>query len=310
MTRVVLAACQKATEVAVIDFTNPDAPTVKLVKPELHGTGYTVALAGSLGVIGSYAGTIGMQTINVSNPAAPAFGVPIPLRIPGVGAIAIDSTHSHVAVGEISGGGVKLFDIQSGAQPIAASTTISPITSIAFYGPERVAVSGHESQVWLIDFSGPSVKIAHIAPSMGTDLAVACDPGAIAAGGLVAVGDHENATVKLYEASNPGNAKATMPSNGLPGTLSLGLSGERALCGAISGEHAAAADFANGKADPFLAGAGSGAVVSREGFEGVCGGATSPEIALFELTTTPPGPWGLPVDSLLPSIQSIGLGTF
>jgi hypothetical protein len=304
MTRVVLAACQKADEVVVVNFTTPAAPTFTPVVPRLQGTGYTVALSGFLGAIGSYGGPIiKFQTINVSNPAAPALGVPIPIRITGVGAIAIDSTRSHVAIGEVSGGQVMLFDIESGAPEITVTTTISSITSIAFYGPKRVAVSGHESQVWLIDFSVTPAQISHIDPNMGTNLTVACDEG------LIAVGDRESSTVKLYEASNSNNAKAII-SNGLPGTLSLGLSGERALCGAISGENAAIVNFANDKAETFPAKVGSGAVVSCEGFEGVCGGASAPEIALFELVTTPPGPYGPVVDLPIPSVQSIGLGEF
>lgn len=304
MTRVALAACQTATVVAVVDLTTPAAPTVVAVEPRLQGTGYTVALSGSLGVIGSYGGaTIKLQTIKVSNPAAPVLGVPIPIKIPGVGAIAIDSAHSHVAVGALSEGEVTLLDIESGAAAITAKTTISPITSMAFYGPKRVAVSGHESQVWLIDFSVTPAQISHIGPNMGTNLTVACDVG------LIAVGNHESSTVKLYEASNTNHAKATA-SNGLPGTLSLGLSGERALCGAISGEHASVVNFANDKAETFLARIGSGAIISREGLEGVCGGPVSPEIELFELATNPPGPFGPLVNLPIPSVQSIGLGTF
>lgn len=303
MTRVVIAACQKAPEVVVIDLTTPAAPTLTPVEPRLQGTGYTVALSGSVGVIGSYGGAIiKMQTINVSNPAAPVLGVPIPLKISGVSAIAIDSTHSHVAVGALSGGEVTLFDIESGARAITVNTTIGSITSMGFYGPERVAVAGHESQVWLIDFSVTPAQISHIAPNLGANLTVACDVG------LIAVGDHESSTVKLYEASK-NNAKATI-SNGLLGTLSLGLSGERALCGAISGEHAAIVNFANAKAETFLAKVGSGAVVSLEGFEGVCGGAAAPELALFELATNPPGPFGPLVHLPIPSVQSIGLGVF
>jgi hypothetical protein len=220
-----------------------------------------------------------------------------------VGAIAIDSTHSHVAVGELSGGEVTLFDIESGTPAITVKTTISPITSVAFYGPARVAVSGHESQVWLIDFSVAPAQISHIDPNMGTNLTVACDVG------LIAVGNHESSTVKLYEASNVNNAKATA-SNKLPGTLSLGLSGEHTLCGAISGEPAAVVNFANDKAETFLAKVGSGAVVSLEGFEGVCGGAATPKVALFQMATSPPGPFGPVVNLPIPSVQSIGLGAF
>lgn len=300
MTRVVIAACQTAAEVVVIDFTVPTAPKVTPVEPKLQGTGYTVALSGSLGAIGSYAGNpIKLQTINVSNPAAPVLGVPIPIRSSGVSALAIESTHTHVAVGAVSGGQVTLYDIESGAPAVTATTAISPITSIAFYGPEKVAVAGHESQVWLIDFSVTPARISHIAPNLGANLAVACDEG------LIAVGARESPNVKLYDINNP---KATV-STGLPGTLSLGLSGERALCGAISGEEAAVVNFANGRAEKFLA-KGSGAVVSREGFEGVCGSAGSSEVTLWQLATDPPGPYGPPVNMPIPSIQSIGLGEF
>ncbi len=304
MTRVVLAACQTATEVAVIDFTTPAAPTVTPVEPKLEGTGYTVALSGSLGVIGSYGGAIiKMQTINVSNPASPGLGVPIPIKISGVGAIAIDSTHTHVVVGELNGGQVTMFGIDSTPLESTVKTTISPITSIAFFGPERVAVSGHESRVWLIDFSVTPAQITYVDPGMGANLTVAGYEG------LIAIGDRESSTVKLYEASNVNKAKATI-SNGLPGTLALGLSGERALCGAISGELAAMANFADDKSGTFPARVGSSAVVSHEGFEGVCGGAASPEVALFQLATDPPGPWGPIVHLPIPSVQSIGLGEF
>ncbi len=304
MTRVVLAACQKAAEVVVIDLTTLTAPVVTPVVPKLQGTGYTVALSGFLGVIGSYAGAvIKLQTINVTNPAAPSLGVPIPIKVSGVSAIAVDSTHSHVAVGELSGGQVTLFDIESGAAAITVKTPISPITSVAFYGTQRVAVSGHESQVWLIDFSVAPPQISHINPAMGANLTVACDVG------LIAVGNHESPLVNLYAASAVNSPKATV-TNGLPGTLSLGLSGERALCGATSGEHAALVDFANDKAETFPAKVGSGAVVSHQGFEGVCGGAGSPQISLYELATSPPGPYGPVVNAPIPSVQSIGLGSF
>jgi hypothetical protein len=304
MTRVVLAASQKAAEVAVIDFTTPAKPTVTPVQPKLQGTGYTVALAGSLGVIGSYAGAvIKMQTINVTNPAAPVLNVPIPIRVSGVSAIAIESTHSHVAIGELSGGQVTLFDIESGTPAITVQTPISPITSVAFYGSKLVAVAGHESKVGLIDFSVTPAQISYISPNMGTNLTVGCDAG------LIAVGDQASSTVKLYGASDIDNAKATI-SNGLPGTLSLGLSGESALCGAISGGQAATVDFANDRAVTFPAQMGGGAVVRREGFEGVCASAASPDVALFQLATSPPGPYGPVVQALTPSIQSIGLGSF
>lgn len=306
MTRVVLAACEKATDVSVIDLTVPATPKVVPVEPKLQGTGYTVALAGSLGVIGAYEGAvIKFQTISLANPAVPDPGVPIaiPIRISGVGAIAIESTHSHVAIGERTGGRVLLFDIDSGTPMVSETTDVNPITSICFYGPKQVAVAGGESRVWLIDFTGPSPQIRYISPALGSNLTVGCAPG------LVAVGAGNNPDVELYETSEVSKAKATV-ATGLSGVRSLGLSGEHALCGAPSGELAAAVDFANRRAETFAAKVGSGALASREGLEGVCGGALTSDVALFEFLTGPPSPMSPVVNSGIPSVQSIGLGSF
>jgi hypothetical protein len=304
MTRVVLAASQSASSVAVIDFTTPSAPKEVLVSPKFEEAGCTVDLSGVRGVIGSYLGsTAKMRTINVSNPASPELGLPIPIELAGIGAVAIDPTGTHVAVGERSGSRVVLLDIQTGTPAITATVAVNKIAAVAFCGPKLVAASGQESQAALIDFSVSPPHISYIKPGMGGNLTVACDEG------LVAVGDHENAVVKLYETSNPATPKAETP-NGPAGTFSIGLSGESALCGTTNGDDAVLIDFANGTTEKFVAKVGSGVTVNSDGPDGICGGVHAGAIALFDLAVRPPKLLGVLEKSGVSSIQSIAVAAF
>jgi hypothetical protein len=311
MTRVVLAGSPNASSVAVIDFTTPSEPKAVLVNPAFAEVGCTVGLSGSRGAIGSWLGPPAhMRTIDVSNPASPTLGVNIPIRLAGIGAIAIDPTDTYVAVGERNGPHVVLFDIQHGTPAVTVTTALGQIASVGFCSPKFVVVAGQapnagqESEVGLIDFSASPPQVVYIKPGMGSSLTAACDRT------LVAIGAHASSTVKLYDVSNPTTAKA-QTANGPPGgTSSIGLSALSALCGTTSGEDAYLIDFAHGTTERLLAQVGSGPTVNREGANGICGGGVSGAVALLDLAASPPKPLGALGKPGIPSVQSIAVSSF
>jgi hypothetical protein len=315
MTRVVLAASPNASSVAVINFTTPSAPTEVLVNPAFGEVGCTVGLSKARGAIGSWLGPPAeMRTIGVSNPASPTLGVKIPIRLAGIGAIAVDPTDTYVAVGERNGPHVELFDIQGGPTPRTATTELGQIASVGFcirpdgqmlvVAAGQAAKAGEESKVALINFFTASTPtVTYIKPGMGSSLTAACEEG------LVAIGSHTSPTVKLYEVSNPTTPIAQTDKGPPGGTFSIGLYGRSALCGTTSGEDAYLVDFANGTTKAFLAHVGVGPTVNCHGPDGICGGVSG-AVALFNLAASPPALIGTLAKSGISPIESIAVSSF
>jgi Abnormal spindle-like microcephaly-assoc'd, ASPM-SPD-2-Hydin/von Willebrand factor type A domain len=317
MPRVILAGSENDTRFAVIDFTNPNAPTVVQVNPGF-GAGCRVNIDSSSAAMGSVL-TGDVRLVDVTNPAAPVLLGNINTMLAGIGAIAIRGTR--VAVGEFVNtfqARVKLIDFSNAMSPTIRGTAQTPLTSvntgdtlaaiasIAFLNDNVVYVSGPASpQAYKVDFTNPSSPVVTMFnPVLPGGVALDVDASA----GRLAAGDTNGSLVKLFDANTQGiiNSGNTM----LGGVGSVSLKNPLVLAAGPNDINSVRLDFSGAPTvSSFNPGLGGGSTTAIEGTIGACGAILDTRVALIDLSVTPPTVLGT-ANANIASISTLAISTF
>src|SRR5438034_10454240 len=134
MARIIVAGSENDGSFAVIDFTNPAAPSVRLVNPGFIG-GCRVAIGDHSAVAGDVLGD-NVRMVDVLNPAVPVLQGFIATGLSGIGAIAIRG--SRIAVGEFSNAFQARIVMIDFSSPMAPSLIGTAHTSLASGGSTAI----------------------------------------------------------------------------------------------------------------------------------------------------------------------------
>jgi hypothetical protein len=317
MPKVIVAGSENDTSFAVIDFTNPNAPTVVKVNPGF-GAGCRVNIDGSSAAVGSVL-TGDVRLVDVTNPAAPVLQGNINTMLAGIGAINIRGTR--VAVGEFVNtfqARVKLIDFSNPNSPVILGTaptpivsvntgdTLAAISSIAFLNDNVVYVSSPaSSSAFKVDFTNPnSPVVTMFSPGFAGGVALDVD----AAAGRLAAGDVNGSFVKFFDA----NAQALIntANTTLGGVFSVSLKNPLVLAAGSNDINSIRVDFSGApKVSSFNPNLGGGSTPAIEGTVGACGAILGSQVALIDLTPTPPTVLGT-ADAKIASISTLAISTF
>jgi von Willebrand factor type A domain/HYDIN/CFA65/VesB-like, Ig-like domain/Cep192 domain 4 len=310
MPRVVVAGSENEFHFAVIDFTNPLSPSVKLVTPTGFAGGCRVAIAGASAVVGDVLGGK-VQMVNVTNPAAPALQGSVSTVLGGIGAIAISG--SLVAVGESANNfqaRVMLLDFSNPMAPTIVGTAPTPlismggaaISSIAFLSNNVVQASGSDFEIVQVDFTNPaSPVVTTFNPTLAGPPVIDVDGGA----NRLVAGDSTSGIMKLFNATSKTlitNVNTTMIS-----VNSASLANPVALAASQNEFNARKVDFSGPTVTSFNPGLGGGSVTAIEATIGACGAILGSDVALMDLSGAP-SVMGT-ANSTLASISTLAMST-
>lgn len=280
MARIVVAGSENGTgnnptTVAVVDASNPAAPTVVMLQPNIGQTGAHVAVGGArLAVGAALSGTVAM--FDLTTPASPQpRGSVTTMLSGGVGAVAVRGTL--VVAGEwtsLSGARVALLDASTNPPTVKGTATthftgntvmagsLAAIGSVAFLSDTLVmAASPAGSQICLIDFTTPGSPQLTYKNTIFVGIGSAdADAGAQ----RIVAADGSGGQVQIYDASA---TKIGTPLNTtLAGINSIGLSAPLAAVGSANGPQATLVDFSVPSSTSFQAQlSGSGATAAIDG---------------------------------------------
>ncbi len=319
MTRVVVAGSQLSSKFAVIDFTNPNNPTVVKTDAGWQG-GAQVTLDGSNLFVGNLL-TGEVQLYDVSNPATPTPMGSITTTLNGIGAIAAKG--NLVTVGEwqsLSGALVDLIDFSTPSNPNIIGQAITPITttpttsgtnpnpgaitSIAFLSNNVVVAAGNgHYNVVVVDFTNPnSPAVNEFNPYLqGAGPQIDADSKA---NQIVAGDSGQSGIIELFDGTSPYNKIGTANTS-LTAITSIALSQGLTIAGSsFDLGQAVLVDFTQNPATktPITTIFGGASTVAIDGTTGACGDVNGSTVQLFDLTQSPPAPLGS-IDS---QVQSIG----
>ena len=312
MSRVVVAGSENDVSFAVIDFTNAHAPGVRLVNAGF-GAGCHVTIGGNLAIAGNVLGG-DVRVVDVSNPAAPVLQGKVSTTMAGVGAVAIRK--SLVVAGESSNAfqaEVVLIDVSNPAVPVVLGSTRTPlaytgnpaISSAAFISDRVVVVCGQSDfEIVQVDFTVPAHPVVTtFNPTLAGPPVIDVDAGT----GLLAAGDSTSGILKWFNASS----KTLLGSFNtmLPSLTSVSASSPTILVASANAFNVDSVNIvAHSKAslNPGLFG---GSVTGIEGTIGACGAILGSNVALIDLSVTPPMVLGT-ANATIPSISTVAISTF
>ncbi|HXM17886.1 MAG TPA: choice-of-anchor D domain-containing protein [Candidatus Tumulicola sp.] len=308
MPRVVVAGSENDTSFAVIDFTNPNAPSVKLVDPGF-ASGCHVTINGNNAVAGSVL-TSKVRLVDVSNPAVPALRGTIATPLNGIGAIAMRG--SRVAVGEFVNNfkaRVSLLDFSNPNAPTVIGTAATPLASnpntavgsIAFLSDNVVVASGpSDFEIVQVDFSNPMAPVVtNFNPVLAGPPVIDSDSAVIAAG------DSTSGILKLFDVNK---ALIASVNTMLPGITSVAVSNPLVLAASANSFNSDKVDFGGPSVSSFNPNLAGGSTTAIEGKTGACGAILGSSVALVDLTGAP-AVLGT-ANAAVASISTLAISTF
>jgi hypothetical protein len=232
-------------QVAVIDFTNPAAPTAALVLTTFVNC--AADCFGTFAAVGNYyAGQVNLYDItDPANPTMP--GPAVETTLVGVGAISCDGTN--VLAGEIDGSRVVLIDASDLASPKIVSTfttKIESISSLSLKGSLAVVCGPNQLFFVVLDYATPTspTQVAFTPGSDGIhfDGPMTCDLD----GTLAAFGDDTtDGKIYLFDVSGGSPSFVAEYVSDQPGITSVSVSGNLVAAASAQGGNVTIADFSD-----------------------------------------------------------------
>jgi hypothetical protein len=301
MPRVIVCGSPNAFTFAVVDATNPAILPPAVQANPMIGGGCTVDDDGPTAVAGNLNGTQ-VRLFDLTDPHMPVAKGIASARIASCGAVAIHG--NLLAVGELQNPRITLFDITDLNNPrfiTTFATQLPSFNSLAFVGQAVVVGAGQTDPHFVkVDFSNPMMpqQTPPHDPQLGGSVTVDADPSLQ----LIAAVSIQSGQVKLFDQNL--NEVASVDS-GLPGVMSVSLSGRRVFVGSQISPNVSLIDFAAVPPatvfPPFNSMVGN-ATVAFDGQFGACAAVSgSPSLKLFDLTRAQP--------NLIGSLPNVGIAS-
>jgi hypothetical protein len=308
---VVVAGSNNSFKFAVIDFTNPNSPTVATPTPPFQG-GCVVDCFSTFAAVANFNGGE-VAIYDISNPATPALKGSIPTVLGGIGAISMDGTR--VLIGELNGTRVSLIDVSNPAVPTILSTFasgISSISAISLKGSKAVVAGPTDLFFAVLDYTNPASPVQTLFTPGGGGVFFSGAPTADLDGTNAALADNGGGNVYLFDVSGNTPLHLGTKQTTQIGVMSISISGNTVAAASTNDATISLVSFQNpnspteNDAPDQLNG---GATIKLSGAFLAAGDVLGQDVALFSVSGTVATLLGK-ANSTLPSIASLGFTTF
>jgi len=308
---VVVTGSQNDLSFAVIDFTNPATPSVKLVQPPFNNN-CIVDCDGTLAAVGEFNGSQ-VVIYDISTPAAPVQQGSVNTGLSGISGLSMNGTR--VLAGEMNGLRVVLIDISNPAAPVILSTfttAISSISSAQLKGPKAIVCGPNDLIFAVLDYTNPaSPTQAKFVPGTG---------GVFFGGSIVgdldgtnaALADINGGQVCLFDVSGANPAFKGKKTTSQAGVSSISISGTTIAAASSNDATISVMSFLNPNSPTETDSPDSlngGATVKISGAFLAAGDILGTKVNLFNVSGTSLTLLGS-ANTTLPSIASIGFTSF
>ena len=264
-----------------------------------------------------------VRLVDVTNPASPVQQGNINTMLAGIGAIAIRGTR--VAVGEFVNNfqaRVKLLDFSNPMSPVilgsaptplvnvstSPTDTLAAISSTAFLNDDVVFVSGPASPVgFKVDFTSPGTPVVtSFTPVVSGGLTLDVDGSA----SRLAAGDMNGSFIRFFNASVAPPTLINSANTLLGGVGSVAVKSPLVLAAGPNDFQSVRVNFSGvPTVSSFNPGLSGGSTPAIEGTTGACGAILGTNVALVDLTPTPPTVLGT-ANAGIASISTLAISTF
>jgi hypothetical protein len=308
---VVVAGSNNDNRFAVVDYSTPASPTVKLVTAPFSG-GCMVDASGSQAAVANFNGSE-VVLYDISSPASPVQLSTAATGLSGIGAISFDG--AHIMVGELLSTRVALIDPATMTVLSKANTTLSGITSVGISGTKGVAAGPNNLAFAVVDYTNPTSTTppVHVFNSGTGGVFFSGSMAADLDNGMAAVADQASGTVHFFDVSSGTASHLGQETTTQAGVESLSISGSTEAAASTNNVPVTLVSFATPTAPTEKDNATSfagGATVKIAGNRMAAGDVLSTDVALFTVAGTTATPRGVKASTGLASIATVGFTSF